>query len=71
LQLETNVLTKCEEEVIMREEKTKVEAPSKVKKAYVKPTATKHAAASQIVGSACNAYASGDNGCVLTGYYYH
>jgi len=35
----------------MREMKTQVEAPVPAKKAYVKPTVTKHAAASVIVGS--------------------
>jgi len=42
-----------------------VETP--VKKVYVKPNVTKHAAASVIVGSGCGSYVSQNTG----GYYYY
>lgn len=42
----------------MREVKTQIEAPAPAKKAYVKPTVTKHAAASLIVGSCPGMYAT-------------
>jgi hypothetical protein len=54
-------LNNCKEELIMREVKTQVEAPAPAKKVYVKPSVTKHAAASQIVGSCPAGY---------TGVYY-
>ena len=43
--------------------------PEEVKK-YVKPTVTKHMAASLLVGSGCTSYSSSDNCGVGPIYYY-
>jgi len=43
----------------MRKENPQVEAPAPAKKAYVKPSVTKHTAASLVVGSTCGYYTTG------------
>lgn len=43
----------------MNEKNPQIEAAVPAKKAYVKPSVTKHAAASLVVGSSCGYYTNG------------